>query len=161
MGNALQADWEWMYTDGCYPYVGNAGCTSESPDDPPAGTTATPFSATTAPPRRQRRRRGHGHLGTVSGLPHVDGGVRRVHRRRPERGHGLPQLVGHVPGERAAHLVRLSPSTGGVGSHITIQGVYLTGASAVEFDGSGCTAAPAVTSDESAGVVIPPACREP
>ena len=34
IGNALQADWEWMYTDGCYPYVGNAGCTSTSPNDP-------------------------------------------------------------------------------------------------------------------------------
>lgn len=34
VGNALQADWEWMYTDGCYPYIGNAGCTSISPSDP-------------------------------------------------------------------------------------------------------------------------------
>ncbi len=157
VGNALQADWEWMYTDGCYPYVGNAGCTSESPDDPAGWNHRDAIlgnygSASAAAGAAEATATSGPYPGSLTWTAEFGESTAAV----PNADTAFLNSSVTYPASAPPHLVRLSPSTGGVGSHITIQGVYLTGASAVEFDGSGCTAAPAVTSDESAGVVIPP-----
>jgi IPT/TIG domain len=156
IGNALQADWEWMYTDGCYPYVGNAGCTSTSPTDPAGWNHRDAI------------------LGNYGGAP-VAGAAEATATSGPypgsltwtaEFGEPLADIPNGAtaflnssvsyPSGAPPHLVRLDPSAGGVGSTITIEGVYLSGATAVDFNGAGCEASPSVTSDETATVVIPP-----
>jgi hypothetical protein len=157
VGNALQADWEWMYTDGCFPYVGDADCTSISPNDPG----------------------GWGHRDAILGNYGIDspaaGAAEATASSGPYAGMltwtaELGQSLWPVPNAATSflnssvfypssappHIVGLDPSTGGAGSTVTIQGVYLSGASVVDLGGPGCTAWPAVTSDESADVVIPP-----
>jgi hypothetical protein len=155
VGNALQADWEWMYTDGCYPAIGNADCTSTSPNDPA----------------------GWGHrdaiLGNYGFIPAVgaaeaaatSGAFPGLLTWTAEFGDALQAIPNAAtaflsssvsyPAIAPPHLVRLNPAAGGPGSTITVQGVYLSGASNVYLGSSACTSVPAVTSDESAVILIP------
>jgi hypothetical protein len=157
VGNALQADWEWMYTDGCYPSIGNAGCTSVSPGDPAGWDHRDSIlgnygSLSAAAGAAEATAAGGSHPGLLTwtaefgesliGIPNADTAF-------------LNSSVTY-PSGAAPHIVDLDPSTGGAGSTITIQGVYLAGASAVELDGPGCTAGATVMNDESVDVVIPP-----
>ncbi|HXQ44911.1 MAG TPA: IPT/TIG domain-containing protein [Acidimicrobiales bacterium] len=156
VGNALQADWEWMYTDGCYPYVGNAGCTSESPNDP-AGwnhrdAILGDYGSDPAAGAAEATATSGAYPGSLTWTAEFGDPLWAI----PNSETAFLNSSVSYPSGAPPHLVRLNPSSGGVGSHITVQGVYLSGASAVEFDGSGCTAAPSVASDESADVVIPP-----
>ncbi len=157
VGNALQADWEWMYTDGCYPYVGNAGCTSESPDDPAGWNHRDAIlgdygSGSAAAGTAEATATSGPYPGSLTWTAEFGESLWAI----PNSDTAFLNSSVSYPSTASPHLVRLDPSAGGVGSHITVQGVYLTGASAVEFDGPGCAAAPSVASDESADVVIPP-----
>jgi hypothetical protein len=157
VGNALQTDWEWMYTDGCYPFVGNADCTSQSPNDPAGWDHRDAIlgnygSVTAAAGTAEATATSGVYPGSLTWTAEFGESLGSI----PNSETAFLNSSVSYPSSAPPHLVRLDPSTGGVGSHITVQGVYLTGASSVEFDGSGCTAPPSVTSDESAGVVIPP-----
>ena len=156
IGNALQADWEWMYTDGCYPSVGNADCTSVSPTDPG----------------------GWGHrdaiLGNYGSVTSAAGAAEATATSGPFPGLIVwtaefgQSLVGvpspataflnssvSYPPSAAPHIVSVNPSLAGPTSIVTVRGVYLTGASVVYFGSSRCTAFPNVTSDESLDVEVP------
>jgi hypothetical protein len=155
VGNALQADWEWMYTDGCYPYVGNAGCTSTSPNDPAGwGHRAAilgNYGSSPAAGAAEATATSGAYPGLLTWTAEFGESLAAV----PNSDTAFLNSSVTYPGSAPPHLVRLSPSSGGAGSTITIQGVYLSGATAVDLGGPGCTATPTVTSDESAVVIIP------
>jgi hypothetical protein len=161
VGNALQADWEWMYTDGCYPYVGNAGCTSTSPNDP-AGwdhrdAILGNYGSAPAAGAAEATATSGSHPGLLTWTAEFGEAIGAV----PNSGTALLNASVAYPSTAAPYIVRLNPSSGGAGSLITIQGVYLSGASMVEFDDPGCYSLPLVTSDESAEVVIPACASGP
>ncbi len=157
VGNALQADWEWMYTDGCYPYIGNAGCTSISPSDPAGwghrdAILGNYGSASAAAGTGEAT----ASSGAYPGLPTWTAEFGQAIGGVPNAGTVFLNSSVAYPSGAVPHIVRLNPSSGGAGSTITIQGVYLSGATSVDLDGPGCATSPSVTSDESAEVVIPP-----
>jgi len=157
IGNALQADWEWMYTDGCYPYVGNAGCTSTSPNDPGGWGHRNAIlgnygSAAPAAGAAEATASSGPYPGSLTWTAEFGTSLAPV----PNAATALLNSSVTYPSSAPPHIVRLNPSTGGPGSIITIQGLYLTGATVVDLGSSGCTATPTVTSDESADVLIPP-----
>jgi hypothetical protein len=159
IGNALVADWEWMYTDGCYPYRGSADCTSISPTDPggwmhrnailgnygsePAAGAAEATATSGSYP---------GLLTWTAEFGEAEGGV-------PNGDTVFLNSSVSYPSSAAPWIVRVNPSAGGPGSTLTIEGVYLYGASAVDFGSSGCWSHPTVESDESLGVVVPGCAR--
>ena len=155
-GNALQADWEWMYTDGCYPTVGNAGCTSTSPNDPAGWDHRDAIlgnygSASAAAGAAEATATSGVHPGLLTWTAEFGQSLVAI----PSAATAFENASVDYPSSAAPYLVDLSPDSGGDGSTVTIQGVYLSGASAVELGGPGCTAPPTVTSGESAVVVIP------
>jgi len=154
IGTALEADWEWMYTDGCYPYVGNANCRSVSPNDPggwghrdailggygsPAAGAAEASATSGSFPGMLTWTAEFGS--SAAPVPNADTAF-------------LDSSVSY-PSSAPPRIVAIDPSTAGPGSTVTIEGVYLSGASAVDMGGPGCAAPPAVLSDESIDVVIP------
>jgi hypothetical protein len=162
VGNALQADWEWMYTDGCYPYRGNAGCTSTSPNDPAGWSHRDDIlgnygSASAAAGAAEATATSGPYPGMLTWTAEFGQAVGSV----PNGATAFLNSSVTYPSSAPPHLVRLSPSTGGPGSYVILQGVYLTGATAVEFDGPGCTAGVLVTSDVGALVLVPPCASGP
>jgi hypothetical protein len=155
VGNALQADWEWMYTDGCYPYEGSANCTSESPTDPGGWGHRSLILGNDGGSPVAGAAEATATSGRFAGQPIWTAEFGQPLAAVPNGDTAFLNSSVTYPSGAAPDIVRLTPSTGGPGSHITIQGVYLSGASAVYFGGPGCVAAPAVTSDESAAVVVP------
>jgi hypothetical protein len=156
VGSALQADWEWMYTDGCYPYVGNAGCTSTSPNDPAGWDHRDAIlgnygSATAAAGAAEATATSGAHPGLIAWTAEFGEAIGSV----PNAATAFLNASVAYPSTAGPYIVDLIPSSGGAGSLITIQGVYLTGASEVELGNPGCYSLPLVTSDESAEVVIP------
>ncbi len=154
IGTALEADWEWMYTDGCFPYVGNANCTSISPNDPGGwghrdailGNYGSPAAgaaeATSSSGSFAGMLTWTAELGSsLAAVPNADTAF-------------LDSSVSY-PSSAPPHIGAVNPATAGPGSTVTIEGVYLSGASAVELGSPGCTAPPAVLSDEAIDVVIP------
>ncbi len=155
IGNALQADWEWMYTDGCYPYRGSGACTSVSPTDPGGwihrndilGNYGS-FPAAGAAEATATSGRYPGLLAWTAEFGGSQGAV-------PNADTAFLNSSVAYRSSAAPWIVRVNPSTAGPGSIITIQGVYLTGASVVDFGSAGCTASPTVTSDESLVTFVP------
>ncbi|MGH9017928.1 MAG: IPT/TIG domain-containing protein, partial [Acidimicrobiales bacterium] len=155
IGNALLADWEWMYTDGCYPYVGNSDCTGVSPTAAggwghrdailgnygfSAAAGAAEATATSGP-----------YPGLVTWAAEFGEALGGV----PNAATVLLNSSVAYPSTAAPHIVDLNPSSGGPGSIITVQGVYLSGATVVEINRPGCTSTAQVTSDETAIFVVP------
>jgi hypothetical protein len=159
IGNALVADWEWMYTDGCYPYRGSADCTSISPTDPggwmhrnailgnygsePAAGAAEATATSGSYP---------GLLTWTAEFGEAEGGV-------PNSDTVFLNSSVSYPSSAAPWIVSVNPSVAGPGSTLTIEGVYLSGAWAVDFGSSGCWSQPAAESDESLRVVVPGCAR--
>ena len=154
IGSPLEADWEWMYTDGCYPYVGNADCGTVSPNDPggwghrnailgnygaPAAGAAE-ATATSGP-----------FPGMITWAAEFGTSLGPV----PNAQTAFLDTSVSYPSSAPPHLVSVNPSIAGPGSIVTVQGVYLSGASVVDMGRPGCTAPPTVTSDESIAVLIP------
>jgi hypothetical protein len=155
VGNALQADWEWMYTDGCYPYEGSADCAGVAPGaaggwghrnlilgDYGAAPVAGAAEATAT-------------SGSFPGVPIWTAEFGAAPGGAPNGDAAFLNSSVSYPSTAAPYVVDVSPSTAGPSSVVTIQGVYLTGASTVYFGSARCPAAPAVTSDVSASVVVP------
>jgi hypothetical protein len=156
VGNALQADWEWMYTDGCYPYAGNAGCTSVSPNDPAGWDHRDAIlgnygSANAAGGAAEATATSGPYPGLLTWTAEFGESLGAV----PNPDTAFLNASVAYPSSATPFLVALSPSSGGAGSIIDIKGVYLAGATVVYFDGPGCTATPLVMSDEGADVAIP------
>jgi IPT/TIG domain len=161
IGNALQADWEWMYTDGCYPYVGNAGCTSTSPTDPAGWNHRDAilgnYGAAPVAGAAEATATSGSYPGALTWTAEFGEPLVGI----PNGATAFLNSSVSYPSGASPYLVRLNPASGGVGSTITIQGVYLSGATAVDFNGAGCQASPSVASGESAIVVIPPCASGP
>jgi hypothetical protein len=155
VGNALQADWEWMYTDGCFPTIGDADCSSISPNDPGGWGHRDAILGDYGSSPAAGAAEATATSGEFPGLLTWTAEFGEPLSPIPNSDTAFLNSSVNYPSSAAPHIVRLSPATGGPGSTITIQGVYLTGATAVDLGGSGCTASPNVTSDVSAVVVIP------
>jgi hypothetical protein len=155
IGDALQADWEWMYTDGCYPYIGNAECTSVSPTDPGGwghrNAILGNYGSVPVAGAAEATATSGGHPGLLTWTAEFGEPLGPV----PNAATDFLNSAVAYPSTAAPHLVRLGPSPAGPGSLVTVQGVYLTGASSVELGSTRCTASPSVTSDESLAIVIP------
>jgi hypothetical protein len=159
IGNALVADWEWMYTDGCYPYRGSADCTSISPTDPGGWMHRNAIlgnygseSAAGAAEATATSGNYPGLLTWTAEFGEAEGGV-------PNGDTVFLNSSVSYPSSAAPWIVSVNPSVGGPGSTLSIEGVYLSGAWAVDFGGSGCWSQPAVENDESLRVVVPGCAR--
>ncbi|HXQ62362.1 MAG TPA: IPT/TIG domain-containing protein [Acidimicrobiales bacterium] len=155
VGNALQADWEWMYTDGCYPYRGSGTCTSVSPTDPGGWIHRNDILGNYGSLPAAGAAEATATSGRYPGVPAWTAELGSSQAAVPNPDTAFLNSSVTYRSSAAPWVVRLDPSTAGPGSTVTIQGVYLSGASAVDFGGSGCTTSPTVTSDESIVIVVP------
>jgi len=155
IGNALQADWEWMYTDGCYPYRGSGACTSVSPTDPGGWVHRNDilgnYGSLPAAGAAEATATSGRYPGLLAWTAELGGSQGPV----PNTDTAFLNSSVSYPSSASPWIVRVDPSTAGPGSTITIQGVYLSGASAIDFGGAGCSASPIVTSDESLVTAVP------
>jgi hypothetical protein len=155
IGTALEADWEWMYTDGCYPFVGNADCTSDSPNDPGGwghrDAILGNYGSSAAAGAAEATATSGSFPGMLTWAAEFGESLEPV----PNSATAFLDSSVSYPSSAPPHVVDVNPSTAGPGSIVTVQGVYLTGASAVDMGSPGCTAAPTVESDESIDIRIP------
>ncbi|HEY7947215.1 MAG TPA: IPT/TIG domain-containing protein [Acidimicrobiales bacterium] len=154
IGTALEADWEWMYTDGCYPYVGNANCSSISPNDPGGWGHRDAILGNYGPPAvgtAEATASSGSFPGMLTWTAELGSSLAAV----PNADTAFLDSSVAYPSSAPPHIVAVNPSTAGPGSTVTIEGVYLSGASAVVLGNPGCTAPPAVLSDEAIDVLIP------
>jgi hypothetical protein len=157
-GNALEADYAWMYTDGCYPYEGSADCASVGGSGgwghrnnilgsygcsfcgaiPVAGAAEAAATSGKYP----------GLLSWVAEFGNINGPI-------PNSDTSFLNSSVSYPSSASPYLVDESVTSASPDSSVTIQGIYLTGA-IVGFGSTGCISTPTVTSDETIAVIVPP-----
>jgi hypothetical protein len=154
--NALYADWEWMYTDGCYPYEGSGDCTSISPTDPGGwghrdailGSYGASVASAGAAEAVATSGQYPGLMTWTAQLGDYVGAI-------PNSATDFLNSSITYPSSAAPYLLDVNPPEGTAGAAIALQGVYFTGASAVYFGGSNCAATPTVSDDQDLTVIVP------